>query len=173
MRFYLLFIIPLLLSACNSKESSMEKKLQTYDRFMDNKLLADSLPDSITRLMHDFAVEYPQNPKSEKYLYLSTILTETRGNIFETAKWCEEYVNLFPQGKNLLGAMISAASNYEKTGTVEKAIEFYQKAGAKFPNETIAKEGLKQAAMLKMGLVTPEQQLDYILKQKDSAQLLP
>lgn len=120
------------------------------------------------RMMHHYALKYPDDTMSEKYLYISTILTESAGNIFETAKWCEDYVNTFPNGKNLHDAMIAAANNYEKSGTTEKAIEFYEMAAKKFPNSEIAQQGAQNAKMLRMGLVTPEQQLQYIQKKQDS-----
>ena len=140
---------------------------------MGSELALDSIPDSTTRLMHDFAIAYPGNSKSEKYFYMATLITEARGNFFETAKWCEEYVKLFPNGKNILKAIMATASNYEKSGTVQKAIEYYELAGKRFPNESIAKDGMKNAEMLKMGLITPEQQFDYIMHKKDSLDKLP
>lgn len=127
-----------------------------------------SIPDSLVKKMRDFAVAFPQYPKSEQYLYRATQLAEKGGRFFETAKWCEEYLKYYPKGRFRNEALLAAAVNFEKCGTVDKAIEYYEKCAAEFPDATVAKQSKQSVALLKKGLVTPEQQLEYLIQHADT-----
>jgi tetratricopeptide (TPR) repeat protein len=74
------------------------------------------------------------------------------------------YVAHYPKGQYLFPAMVAAAHNYEKIGQFDKAIIYYDKAALQDPNSTLGKQCAQTSAMLKKGLITPEQQLDYILQ---------
>lgn len=158
------------LASCVSEQDKLAKKLEAFDHLIEKNTAPDSIPDSVARMMHDYAVAYPKDAKSEKYLYISTLVVEAQGAFFETAKWCEEYVKLYPDTKNTEKAMIAAAVNYEKSGTVDKAIEYYLAAAKKYPASPVAQQGLIKADLLKKGLFTAEEQLNYILSHKDSSQ---
>jgi tetratricopeptide (TPR) repeat protein len=78
------------------------------------------------------------------------------------------------KGKYLFGATVAAAHNYEKVGGYEKAIEYYEKAAKQQPGSPLGKQCAQTVVMLKKGLVTPEQQLEFILNQnKDTADQNP
>jgi TolA-binding protein len=157
------------LVACTSREDKMLAELKQVDAYIGKKNAMDSIPDSMARRLHDFAVAFPANPKSENYLYTATLLSEKSGRFFETAKWCEDYINAFPKGKFMKAAMVAAAFNFEKSGTFDKAILYYEKIYKTYPDAPEADDARRNATFLKLGLLTPEQQFEYTQKQKDSA----
>lgn len=147
----------------------MLSKLSGIDKFVADKIQIDKVPDSMAKPMHDFAVAFPSHPKSEHYLYAATLLSEKSGRYFETAKWCEEYAKLFPKGKFFKDAVVAAGHNFEKSAVFDKAIEFYDKAFKEFPNTKIGEDSKRIADMLRKGLITEEQQLEYLIQQMDSS----
>lgn len=165
-----IFAAILALSACVGKQDRLAAELSVIDRFIEPKLKLDSIPDTLSRKMHEFAAAFPQNPKSEKYLYVATMLSEKAGRVFECAKWCEEYLKLYPKGQFRMKAMLAAATNYERSGSLDKAMEFYEMIVKTYPEEPVTKDVQQTIKMLKMGLVTPGQQFEYIIRQKDSAE---
>lgn len=168
-------IVPILmvtLFSCTSKQDKLAAELSKIDTFMGIKPQLDKIPDSMAKKMHDFAVAFPQNPKSEEYLYRATQISEMSGRFFETAKWCEDYIKTFPKGKNIYEATIAAAHNFEKSGTFDKAIEYYTKVFTVFPKSELAEPAKQTVKMLKLGLVTPEQQLEYLIKQNNKDSVL-
>lgn len=124
------------------------------------------IPDSLASKMHQFALQFPAHPKSEEYLYKATLISEHSGRKFEVAKWCEDYLKQYPSGKYASEATFAAANNYMETGTVAKAIEFFTRMYTKYPKSSLADQCRKTAQMLKLGLVTPEQQFNYMMNQK-------
>lgn len=129
----------------------------------------NSVPDTLAKPLHDFAMEFPEHPRSESYLYVSSVLAEKSGRIFETAKWCEDYLKTYPKGVFYKDALTSAASNFERSETFDKAILYYDRIAKEFPNTSIGKDAGSVAAMLRKGLTTPEQQMEFILSQRDSS----
>lgn len=166
-------ILPMILIAlfsCTSRQDKLAAELSKIDVYLKPKPQFDKISDSMARQMHNFALEFPQNPKSEEYLYASTHVAEMRGRFFETAKWCEDYIKTYPKGKYVYEAITAAGANYEKSGTLDKAIEFYTRLYTQYPKSPLAEPAKQNVKMLKMGLVTPEQQLEYLInsKAKDS-----
>lgn len=162
--------IGLFLASCTTDMDRKLKPISSFDRFLSPSIVADSLPDSLARHLQGFAMAYPKHKNSEQYLYAATLLSERAGRPFETAKWCEAFVAHYPGSKWLKPATVAAAHNFEKTGVYDKAIKFYDMAASQQPDTDIGKQCAQTAKMLKRGLITPEQQLEYILnKQKDTA----
>lgn len=156
------------LVACASREDKMLGELKQVDGYVGKKNGLDSIPDSMARKLHDFAVAFPANPKSEGYLYTATLLSEKAGRFFETARWCEDYIKAYPKGKFTKSAMVAAAFNFEKSGTFDKAIQYYEQIYKTYPDAPEAEDARRNATFLKLGLLTPEQQFEYVQKQKDS-----
>jgi TolA-binding protein len=166
----LIFAMAIGLLSCTSREDKMLADLKQVDTHISDKgIELKNIPDSFSTRLHDFAVAFPTHPKSENYLYTATLLAEQNGRIFETAKWCEEYVKLFPKGKFVKDALVSAAHHFEKSGTYDKAIWCYEKIYTDFPKADEADDARLTAKYLKMGLLTPEAQFEYTQKQRDSS----
>lgn len=171
MRFSILCVMSVLIIAC---QTEMDKKLaiiQPYMPQVQDSMKVNRIPDSMAVHFQQFAAQFPQYKASEKLLYVSTLIAERSGRYFECGKWCEMYVAHYPKGQYVFPAMVAAAHNYEKIGQFDKAIKFYDLAALKDPNSTLGKQCAQTSAMLKKGLITPEQQLEYVLQnQKDTAQ---
>jgi outer membrane protein assembly factor BamD (BamD/ComL family) len=170
------FVLPmiLLLGAC---QSAMDKQLEPLKPFLSSikdTIKAERLPDTLAIHLVQFAKNYPQHNISENSLYAATLIAERNSRFFECAKWCEMYIAHYPKGKYFFGATVAAAHNYEKVGGYEKAIEYYEKAAKQQPGSPLGKQCAQTVVMLKKGLVTPEQQLEFILNQnKDTADQNP
>ena len=125
----LLLLLPLLLiTACMSKQDKMLATLEKYNKALDmasknaldsvqGQFLLDSVPDSISRQWHAFALAYPEHPASEKMLYLATLKAEQSGRYLDCAKWCEDYLRLYPNSPLKFKALVAAAAiNRVKSG---------------------------------------------------------
>ena len=170
MRFLILCMLSVLYTAC---QTEMDKKLsiiQPYMAQVQDSMNVGRIPDSMALHFQQFAAQFPQHKSSEKLLYAATLMAERSGRYFECGKWCEMYVAHYPQGQYVFASMVAAAHNYEKIDKFDKAIEYYDKAALREPNSTMGKQCAQTSSMLKKGLITPEQQLEYILQNsKDSA----
>lgn len=155
------------LSFLNS-DSVLKKELQKQKQTAFAGI--GEISDSLAWPMHNFAIAFPTYPKSEYYLYAATVMSESSQRFFETAKWCGEYVKLYPKGRFRKDAIAAAAHNYEKTGSFDKAIEFYDMAAKEYPNSELGKGAKRIAFMLRKGLVTEEEQLEYIITHPDTVQ---
>lgn len=167
------FLLPVLamamLGACTTDLDRKMKPIESFEKHLNPKIAADSLPDSLANHLYQFAIAYPKHQGSENYLYAATLLAERGGRSFETAKWCEAFVAHYPKSKWVGPATVAAAHNFEKTGNFEKALKYYEMAAAREPNTVLGKQCAQMAKMIRLGLVTPEQQLEYITGQsKDS-----
>ncbi len=171
MRFSILLVLSALIMAC---QTEMDRKLELIKPYMaqvQDSMNVSRIPDSMAGHFQQFAARFPQHKSSEKLLYASTLIAERSGRYFECGKWCEMYVAHYPQGQYVFASMVAAAHNYEKIEKFDKAIEYYDKAASKEPNSTLGKQCAQTSAMLKKGLITPEQQLEYILQNStDTAQ---
>jgi tetratricopeptide (TPR) repeat protein len=170
MRFSTVFILSVLFIACQSELDKKLTVIQPYLKQVQDSMNVEKIPDSMAIHFQQFAAQYPQHKSSEKLLYAATLMAERSGRYFECGKWCEMYVAHYPGGLYEFPAMVAAAHNYEKIEKFDKAIEYYDKAAKKDPNSTLGKQCAQTSSMLKKGLITPEQQLEYILQnQKDTA----
>ncbi|MEY4002523.1 MAG: hypothetical protein RIT07_565 [Bacteroidota bacterium] len=163
MRYLIFILIPIVFLSC---QTDLDRKLgviRPYLSQVQDSMNVNQIPDSMAKHFHQFAAEYPQHKASEKLLYASTLIAERSGRYYECGKWCEMYVAHYPKGQYVFPAMVAAAHNYEKTEQYGKAIEFYDKVALKQPGSRLGKQCAQTSAMLKKGLVTPQQQLEYIL----------
>jgi TolA-binding protein len=153
-----------------SREDKMMAELKGVDGMIGRKSAVDSIPDSMAQKLHDFAIAFPTNPKSEGYLYTATLLSEKSNRLFETAKWCDDYLKLYPKGKHTFHAAFAGAHNYEQCKKYDKAIELYTIVYERFPDHPQAADARLAVKYIKLGLLTPEEQLDYAIKHRDSAE---
>jgi tetratricopeptide (TPR) repeat protein len=163
MRFLIFILLPVVFFSC---QTELDKKMAMINPFLaqvQDSMNINRIPDSMANHFQQFAAQYPQHKASEKLLYAATLIAERSGRYFECAKWCEMYVAHYPKGQYVFPAMVAAAHNYEKTEQFEKAIDYYDKAALREPESKLGKQCSQTSAMLKKGLVTPEQQLEYIL----------
>ena len=175
----LLLLTLLLITACMSKQDKMLAPIERYNKTLDmtasghltveqEAFLMDSVPDSVSRKWHDFALAFPQHPAAEKMLYLATLKAEQSGRFLDCAKWCEDYLKLYPKSPLKFKALVAAASNWEKARVWEKAIEYNQRIVNEYPKDPVAAHAAIVVRMLKLGITDEEKQLEYILAERDS-----
>lgn len=178
------YALPLVfLLSCTSAAEKMAAPFKPYDAILLKKPTgkpgdksADSfamglekVPDTLARGLRAFAIAFPQNAASESYLYAATLLSERSGRKFETAKWCEEFIQMYPKSPWYKDALVAAAHNYEMTGTFEKAILYHKRIAKEFKGTPLAGHAETVLKMLNLGITTPEQQFEYMMKhRKDS-----
>jgi tetratricopeptide (TPR) repeat protein len=174
------YIISILLFSCSTAEEKKQAAFKSYDKFLlksagidkETKrkidsiaLFIDSIPDTLVNALHSFAVAYPKNPSSEKYLYACILKSEKAGHFFDVAKYGEDFITLFPKSNAYLIIMQKTAIRYEDVANYEKAIFYYERIAKEFPNTPEGKGAGNFAKMLKLGLITDEQKMEYIQKQ--------
>lgn len=161
----------MLFFSCQTEVDKKLKPIMRFDQFIYPQIKADSIPDSLSTHLYNFATQFPQHVKSENYLYAATLIAERTNRPFECAKWCEIFVQHYPDSKRRPNAIVAAAHNFEKTAVYDKAMKFYEMAAKEHPDASIRSQSQATLEMLKLGLITPEQQLDYIQKKisQDSA----
>lgn len=173
MRFIIFFTGAMLLFAsCSTEIDRKRKPIMKFEKFLTPEIVLDSLPDTLGLHLYNFASHFREHPSSEQYLYAATLIAERSSHRFDAARWCEVFIAHFPKSKRLKQATVAAAHNFEMTGNYEKAIKYYEMAAKQQGNSKLGEQCTQAAKMLKLGLVTPEQQLEYMLKQqeiKDSA----
>jgi hypothetical protein len=153
MRFLIFILLPIVFLSC---QTDLDRKLgliQPYLSQVQDSMNVNRIPDSMANHFQQFAAQYPQHKASEKLLYASTLIAERSGR----------HVAHYPKGQYVYPAMVAAAHNFERTEQFGKAIEFYDKAALTQPESILGKQCAQTSAMLKKGLITPEQQLEYIL----------
>lgn len=171
MRFSIVITLSVLFIACQTELDKKLSLIQPYMKQVQDSMNVSGIPDSMAGHFQQFAAQFPQHKSSEKLLYAATLMAERSGRYFECGKWCEMYVAHYPNGQYVFASLVAAAHNYEKIEQFDKAIEYYDKAAKKDPNSTLGKQCAQTSAMLKKGLITPEQQLEYILQNsKDTVQ---
>jgi hypothetical protein len=163
MRFLIFILLPIVFLSCQTDLDRNLGLIQPYLSQVQDSMNVNRIPDSMANHFQQFAAQYPQHKASEKLLYASTLIAERSGRYYECGKWCEMYVAHYPKGQYVYPAMVAAAHNFERTEQFGKAIEFYDKAALTQPESILGKQCAQTSAMLKKGLITPEQQLEYIL----------
>jgi TolA-binding protein len=161
----------LILASCTTEIDKKRKPIMRFERFLTPEIVLDSLPDTLGLHLYTFANHFQEHPSSEQYLYAATLLAERSSHRFDAARWCESFIAHYPKSKRLKQATIGAAHNFEMTGNYEKAIKYYEMAAKQQGDSPLGKQCTQAVKMLKLGLITPEQQLEYMLNQnkQDSA----
>jgi len=66
-----------------------------------------------------------------------------------------------------------ASHYYEQNGIYDKALEYYKYLVEHYADTDIGKQAKTMVFFIEKGMVTPEQQLEYIQKMNDSAAIKP
>lgn len=148
--------------SCQTEVDKKLKPITQFDKFLHPDIKPDSIPDSLSTHLYNFATTFPQHNRSENYLYAATLIAERTNRPFECAKWCEIFTQHYPKSKRRPDALVAAAHNFEKTGVYDKAIKFYELAAKEHPDANIRSQSAATLEMLNKGLLTPEQQFEYI-----------
>ena len=140
-------------------------RIGEFENQLKNPILLDSLPYNADSLLMEFVSKYPKNPKSESYCYYASAITETRGMHLRAAQLAEYYLNNFKGTRERrMEQAVVAAHYYEKQQVFDKALIHYKYLSDSFSNLPVGVQAKQMVVFIEKGLLTPEQQLEYILQ---------
>lgn len=168
-----LFAVGVLMSAvmlfstsCKSKLDKSLEVITPFEKYIDQKLVLDSIPQNFDTVLYRFVLDFPKHNKSITYLYAASQIAEKRGNGPKAAEYSSYFVDQYPQeSKHRMEMAVVAGHYYEMNTQFDKALKYYDLLVKEFPNEQISKQAAVTAKMIRLGLVTPEQQLEYLKQQ--------
>lgn len=157
--------------------SKVDKDLQTIEPFeakLTPKMNIDSLPKNADSMLFAFAQANPKHPKSENFCYYAVLIQERKNHGVKAAQWAEYYLQNFNGSKERkLESAVVASHYYEQNGIYDKALEYYKYLVEHYADTDIGKQAKTMVFFIEKGMVTPEQQLEYIQKMNDSAAIKP
>jgi hypothetical protein len=134
-----------------------------------NKLNIDSLPRNADSILEAFITKYPKHAESEFLCFQLVNVTGKRGETekLKSAQWADFYLKNYPSNKaRTLDMALYAAYYFEKFGVYDEALRLYEMIRDSFPDNPLSQGAAQSAKMIRSGLVTPEQQLEALLKQQ-------
>lgn len=154
------------LFSCQSKIDEELGQITPFEKFLAPNMVFDSLPGNADSLLYQFAKSHPKHHKSEIYAYYSTIILEKRKRGLKAAEVAEFYVDHYTVDKQrrMEQAMV-AAHYYEVHGVLDKALKHYEILNKEYEGQEVGKQAERMIFFIKKGIVTPEDQLEYMLKQ--------
>ncbi len=134
-----------------------------------NKLNIDSLPCNADSILEAFITKYPKHAESEFLCFQLVNVTGKRGETekLKSAQWADFYLKNYSSNKaRRLDMALYAAYYFEKFGVYDEALRLYEMIRDSFPDNPLSQGAAQSAKMIRSGLVTPEQQLEALLKQQ-------
>lgn len=163
-------LVLFLVWGCVSKVDKELQKIEPFESKLTPKLVVDSLPKNADSLLFAFAQANPKHPKSENYCYYAVLIQERKNHGVKAAQWAEYYLQTFNGTKQRkMESAVVASHYYEQNGVYDKALEYYKYLVKHFGETPIGKQAQTMVFFIEKGMVTPEQQLEYIQKMNDSA----
>ena len=160
------------LMGCEAKIDREYKKVVPYMNHV-KKLQWDSLPDSAATVMMKFVRDFPEHPDAGSMTIASFRIAERKNWVFKASEWSQYYLDTYkPKGQAYWEMLVISAHFHEQAGLYEKAITNYRLLKAEVDSGRLAgkdyadiyKQALIVLEMLEKGLVTPEQQAEFIIK---------
>ncbi|MFN5889304.1 MAG: hypothetical protein ACK448_02820 [Bacteroidota bacterium] len=172
------------LMGCEAKIDREFKKVAPYMNHV-KQLHWDSLPDSAATVMMKFVKDFPEHPEAGPMTIASFRIAERKNWVFKASEWSQYYLDTYkPKGQGYWEMLVISSHFHEQAGMYQKAIANYRLLKSEVDSGRLAgkdyadiyKQALIVLEMLEKGLVTPEQQAEYIIKQAiaaDSTSLVP
>lgn len=167
------------MSACTSE---IDKQLTEIDRFysftkpqvtsdanQSSKITLDSLPRYADSLLMAFGKQHPKHKRSEEFVYTAIDIKLNKGMYLQAAKWANFYIDHFKSNPtHRLELAIMSAHHFEQHQVFDQALKLYKVVVNEFPKEPISEQAKQMITFIEKGITTPEEQLNYLLKQKES-----
>jgi outer membrane protein assembly factor BamD (BamD/ComL family) len=155
------------LGACSSNVDKETDYINTFYSNVSPKLILDSLPANADSALWAFAQANPKNKQSDTFAYQAIQIKLARNMTLQAAQWAEVYLETFKKSQNhRVDLYVMAAHHYEQHQVFDRALELYKNFINEFPNHEIAPQAKQMVEFIEKGLVTPEQQLEYLLNKK-------
>lgn len=167
-----LFIFLGFLGSCQSEIDRDLKAVNELKAFLPedvNRLNVDSLPRNADSILEAFVKKYPKHAESEFLCFQLVNITGKRGETekLKSAQWADFYLKNYKSNKaRRLDMAMYAAYYFEKFGVYDEALRLYEMIRDSFPDNPMSQGAAESAKMIRSGLVTPEQQLEALLKKQ-------
>lgn len=133
-------ILTIALFGCTSKERKIESEIaKSGPAFYELKST-----DSLYSKAISFAEEFPKNKISAKVLITSSNYFFKKEMIAKALKGFELYCKNYPDSGGMYDALLNAGFIYDRMGNGPKAVEYWNKFIARFPEDPMS-ESIKQA----------------------------
>jgi len=163
----LCILAALFLGACNSNIDKETAYINSFYGHVTPQLKLDSLPPNADSALWNFAENNPKNSKSDTFAYQAIQIKIARNMTLQAAKWAEVYLETFKKSKNhRIDLYVMAAHYYEQHEVFDRALDLYKKFIAEFPEHEIAPQARQMIEFIEKGLITPEQQLEYLINKR-------
>ena len=163
------FLLPLTLAAlcCNSEIDRQLKEIDSLYPYIEPSIVLDSLPRSTDSLLMAFGKQHPKHKRSENFVHRAIDIKLKKGMHLQAAKWAVYYLETFKSNPtHRLENAVMGAHHFEQHQVFDQALKLYKVIVNEFPEEDIAEQAEQIIYFIEKGLITPEQQLNYLLEQK-------
>jgi outer membrane protein assembly factor BamD (BamD/ComL family) len=158
-----------LAASCNSNVDRELAKIETFYPFIKPNLKIDSLPQNADSILWAFAINNPKHRQADTFAYQSIQIKVARNHTLQAAQWAEIYLEKFKKSTNhRIDLHIMGAHYYEQHEVYDKALALYKSFIKEFPDHEMKPQAKQMIEFIEKGLVTPEQQLEYLLKKQQN-----
>lgn len=155
------------LGACNSNIDKELTYINSFYGMVSPTLKIETLPENADSALWAFALTNPKNSRSDTFAYRAIQIKLARNRALQAAQWADVYLETFKKNTNQrIDLYIMAAHHYELHQVYDRALDLYKKFILEFPDHEIAPQAKQMVEFIEKGLVTPEQQLEYLLNKK-------
>lgn len=159
-----------LVTACQSKIDRELREINSFYQHVRPALNLDSLPSNADSLLWEFALQNPKHPQSDTFAYQSIQIKLAKNLTLKAAQWAEVFLETFKNSRNhRVDLYIMSAHYYEQHEVYDRALAQYEAFVNEFPDHEMAPQAKQMIVFIKKGLVTPEQQLEYLLQNSQNA----
>lgn len=161
-------ILAITLAACTSKVDKELVQINRFYRFVQPQIVIDSLPQNADSALWAFAIANPKHPQADTFAYQSILIKIARNHTLQASQWAEVYLEKFQTSANHRAELhIMGAHYYEQHQVFDRALVLYESFLKEFPEHEMAPQAKQMIEFINKGLITPEQQLEYLLQKKN------
>ena len=166
-RLYLGLGIAAILGACSGNIDKEMDYIESFYDYVSPQIRLDSLPQNADSALWHFAQSNPQNRRSDTFAYQAIQIKLAKNMSLQAAQWAEAYLEKFKKSPNhRVDLYVMAAHHYEQHQVFDRALDLYKGFIKEFPDHEIAPQAKQMIEFIEKGLITPEQQLEYLLNKK-------
>lgn len=168
-RLYFGLAITLLWASCNSNIDKEMAYIESFYSFVSPKIQVDSLPRNADSALWAFAINNPNNKQSDTFAYQAIQIKLAENMTLQAAQWAEIYLEKFKNSQNhRIDLYVMAAHHYEQHQVFDHALALYKAFIKEFPKHEISAQAKQMIEFIEKGLITPEQQLEYLLQKQQN-----
>lgn len=160
-------LLAIAIASCTSNVDKELDQINSFYSFVQPKIVIDSLPPNADSALWAFAIANPKNPRADTFAYQSILIKVARNHTLQASQWAEVYLEKFKNSKNHRAELhILGAHYFEQHQVFDRALALYKSFLKEFPDHEMAQQAKQMIEFIEKGLITPEQQLEYLLQKK-------